>query len=95
MGGGSGRRVFVRHQQWTACAVITSPCSEEDEVLGVRVPCLLSSWELLYRWCPDTLGGLGQRTVPEAPAPEPPASWQLWSEDMPPGQALGLVTHRV
>ena len=39
--------------------------------------------------------GPGQRTVPEAPAPEPPASWQLWSEDMPPGQALGLVTHRV
>lgn len=86
--------MFVCHQQWKACAVITSPCSEEDDVPGVRVPCLLLSWEPLYRWCPDTLGGQGRGPSQRPQHWSYPAFWQLWSEDMPPGQALGLVTHR-
>ena len=68
--------MFVCHQQWKACAVITSPCSEEDEVLGVRVPCLLLSWELLYRWCPDTLGGRGRGP---SQRPQHRSTWPLGS----------------
>lgn len=96
MGGGSGRTVFVRHQQSKAYAVITGPSSEEEEALGVRVPCLRPAVIVgtSVPLVPRHPLGPGQRAITEAPTPEHPASWQLWSEDVPPGQALGLVTHR-